>query len=313
MNMPVAVVGGGTFGRGLALAAARVGRRVVLWSRSTRSLGHEHIQCTTDMAAVAQAELIFMAVPSPHVQQVADMVCKHVDGSHLMVHVSRGLVGDELTTVSQVLRSRTPCRRVGVLGGPLVAEALAEGAPSGGIVGTLFPEVADAVIEAIGGPKLRIYTTKDVAGVELGAAFVGLVALALGIAQGQKLGPSTLAMLATRGLAEGARVGERFGAHERTFAGLAGAGDIMAAIAGDRRPEVAFGRALAEGLVAGQAAERAGAYVEGAAIARRISDWAARHDVAVPISTGIARLITGDASGSQVLHELMTRPMGTGE
>lgn len=313
MNMPVAVVGGGTFGRGLALAAARVGRRVVLWSRSARGLGHEHIQCTTDVAAVGQAELIFLAVPSPHVEQVADKLCPHVDGSHLMVHVSRGLVGDELTTVSEVLRSRTPCRRVGVLGGPLVADALAEGAPSGGIVGTLFPEVAEAVTEAIGGDKLRVYTTKDVAGVELSAAFVGLVALGLGVAQAQRLGPSTLAVLATRGLAEGARVGERFGAQERTFAGLAGAGDVMAAIAGDNRPEVAFGRALSDGLGAVKAAERAGAYVEGAAIARRIADWAGRNEVAVPIATAIAKLITGDASGPQVLHELMTRPMGTGE
>ena len=160
----------------------------------------------------------------------------------MMVHVSRGIVGDELTTVCEVLRSRTPVRRVGVLAGPLVADALAEGEPSGGIVGTLFPEVAEAVTEAIGGDRLRVYTTQDVIGVELSAAFVGLVALALGFAAAQKLGPSTLAVLGTRGLAEGARVAERFGASERTFAGLAGAGDVMAAIAGDKRPETAFGR-----------------------------------------------------------------------
>lgn len=313
MNMPVAVVGGGTFGRGLALAAARVGRRVILWSRNTRDMGHDHVQCTTELAQVRQAELLFVAVPSPHVEQVADQLCAHVNGSHLMVHVSRGLVGDELTTVSEVLRSRTPCRRVGVLGGPLVASALAEGEPGGGVIGTLFPEVAEAVTEAIGGPKLRIYKTQDIAGVELGAAFVGLVALALGYAQAQRLGPSTLAVLATRGLAEGTRVGARFGADPKTFAGLAGAGDLMAAIAGDKRPEMAFGKALAEGLVAARAAERAGAYVEGAAIARRIADWAQRNQVAVPISTAIARLMRGDASGTQVLHELMTRPMGTGE
>ena len=195
-----------------------------------------------------QAELVFVAAPSTHMEVVGDALCPHLNGSHMMVHVSRGIVGDELTTVCEVLRSRTPVRRVGVLAGPLVADALAEGAPSGGIVGTLFPEVAEAVTEAIGGERLRIYTTQDVVGVELSAAFVGLVALALGFAQAQKLGPSTLAVLGVRGLAEGARVAERFGASERTFAGLAGAGDVMAAIAGDKRPETAFGRALAQGV-----------------------------------------------------------------
>jgi len=311
--MPVAIVGGGTFGQGLALAAARTGRRVLLWSRTARELGHEHIQCTTDLAQLSQAEIMFVAVPSPHINGVADSLCPHVSGAQMMVHVSRGVVGDELTTVSEVLRRRTPCRRVGVLAGPLVAGALAEGAPSGGVVGTLFPEVADAVIEAIGGPKLRVYTTTDVIGVELGAAFVGLVALALGFAMAQKLGPSTLAVLATRGLAEGARVGSIFGANERTFAGLAGAGDLMAAIAGDQRPEVAFGMALANGMAAEQAAQRAGAYVEGVAIARRIAAWADHHEVDVPISTAIAHLIKGEISGEQVVHELMTRPIGTGE
>lgn len=313
MNMPVAVVGSGTFGRGLALAAARVGRRVILWSRSPREFGEEHIQCTTDMALIGQAGLVFVAVPSSHVEAVADRLCPHITGAHLMVHVSRGLVGDELTTVSEVLRCRTACRRVGVLGGPLVAAALADGAPSGAIIGTLFGEVAEAVTEAIGGPKLRIYTTHDVIGVELGSAFVGLVALALGYAQAQELGPGTLAVLATRGLAEGTRVGARFGAEPRTFAGLAGAGDIMAALAGDQRPELVFGRALGDGMSPESAAADAGAYIEGAAIARRIADWAGRNNVAVPISGAIARLLTGKASGREVLHELMTRPMGGGE
>ena len=313
MNVPVAVVGGGTFGRGLASAAARIGRRVILWSRNTRDLGHEHIQCTTDLAQVAQAELIFVAVPSPHVAAVADKLCAHVTGAQMMVHVSRGLVGDELTTVSDILRSRTPVRRVGVLGGPLVGAALSQGAPSGGIVGTLFPEVAEAVAEAIGGPNLRIYTTSDVVGVELGSAFVGLVALALGFATAQKLGPSGLAVLATRGLAEGARIAVQFGAVERTFAGLAGAGDVMAAIAGDGRPEMAFGRALAEGMAPEEAAAQAGAYVEGVAIARRIAAWADRHNVDVPISTTIARLITGGMPAAEVVAHLMTRPFGLGE
>lgn len=311
MNTPVGIVGGGGFGRGLALAAARVGRRAIVWSRNPKDLGHERIRTTSEMGELTQTELVFVAVPSTHVEAVADAMCPYLDGGHLVVHVSRGVVGDELTTVSEVLRQRTPCRRVGALGGPLVATALAEGHPGGGIVGSLFPEVAEAVTEAISGPTLRIYQTRDAVGVELGSAFSGLVALAVGYAQAMKLGPGTLAVLATRGLAEGTRVGESLGADPRTFAGLSGAGDVLAAVAGDGRPEVEFGRALAEGLALDRAAERAGAYVEGAAIARRITDWAERRRLPVPITTAIGRLFAGKSSAQQVLHDLMTRPLGT--
>src|SRR5690606_27838602 len=106
-------------------------------------------------------------VPSVHVGALAVELGAHLDGSHLLVHVSRGLLGDELETLTHLLRETTPVRRVGALAGPLVAKALIEGQPGGGIVGSLFPEVADAVCDAIAGKRLRIYRTDDVVGVEI--------------------------------------------------------------------------------------------------------------------------------------------------
>ena len=203
--MTVAVVGGGSFGRGLALCVAREGRPVVLWSRQRREIDAAGVRTTTDLSEVADAELVFLAVPSVHVGTLAVELGAHLDGSHLLVHVSRGLIGHELETLTHLLRETTPVRRVGALAGPLVARALIEGHPGGGIVGSLFPEVADAVCDAIAGKHLRIYRTDDVVGVEVASAMVGLMALALGYAQGLGFGPSTLAVLGTRGLAEAAR------------------------------------------------------------------------------------------------------------
>ncbi|HJK95426.1 MAG TPA: NAD(P)-binding domain-containing protein, partial [Polyangiaceae bacterium LLY-WYZ-15_(1-7)] len=139
---PVAVVGGGGFGQGIARAAARQGLEVLLWSRSPRNL--EGVKDTTSFVEVARAGLIFLAVPSPFVEAVAGEMGQQLDGRHYLVHVSRGLVGDALEPISLALRRVTPCRRVGALGGPLVAEALRDGTPSGAVVGTHFPEVADA-------------------------------------------------------------------------------------------------------------------------------------------------------------------------
>jgi glycerol-3-phosphate dehydrogenase (NAD(P)+) len=311
MSPPVAVVGGGSFGRSLAQAACRVGQRVILWSRHEQRIdgGGESLVTTTQLSELRQAELVFFAVPSPYVASLADELGHSLDGSHLLVHVSRGLVGPELATVSEVLGSRTPCRRVGALAGPLVAKNLAGGHPGGAIIGSAFPEVIEAVTDAIGGPRLRVYGTDDVVGVEVASALVGLVALALGYAMGTPLGePGTLAVLATRGLAEATRVGEARGGSPRTFAGLAGAGDLIAAVAGDGRPEVEFGKALAEGLDPHAAAERAGAYIEGAALAANVAAFGRRFGIQTPLSLGIAKLMVGDIDAGQLAEALMARP-----
>lgn len=320
MSPPIAVVGGGSFGRSLARAACRVGQRVILWSRQARQIdlgggGGDSLVTTTRLPDLAQAELVFFAVPSPHVTALADELGHFLDGSHLLVHVSRGLLGPELETVSEVLGSRTPCRRVGALAGPLVAKNLADGHPGGAIIGSAFPEVVEAVTDAIGGSRLRVYGTDDVVGVEVASALVGLVALALGYSMTASLGglpigmePGTLAVLATRGLAEATRVGEARGGSSRTFAGLAGAGDLIAAVAGDGRPEVEFGKALGEGLDLRAAAERAGAYVEGAALAAHVAAFGRRRGIQVPLSLGIAKLMAGEINAEQLAEALMARP-----
>ncbi|MCX4242940.1 NAD(P)H-dependent glycerol-3-phosphate dehydrogenase [Paraliomyxa miuraensis] len=312
MSPPVAVVGGGSFGRSLAQAAARVGQRVLLWSRQPRPMpavaGDGSIHTVSALPELAEAELLLFAVPSPYVAELADELGRSLDGSHLLVHVSRGLLGDDLHTVSEVLSSRTPCRRVGALAGPLVARNLVEGQPGGAIIGSAFPEVVESVSDAIGGPTLRVYGTDDLMGVEIASALVGLVALALGYAQRLGMGPGTLAVLATRGLAEATRVGEMRGGSARTFAGLAGAGDLIAAVAGDGRPEVEFGRALAEGLGLRAAAERAGAYIEGALLAKQVAAFGRRVGVEVPLSGGLARLMAGELSAEQLAEALMARP-----
>ncbi len=147
-SVRVGVLGGGGFGQGLAAAAARARNDVLLWSRSERELPGG-VGSTRDLAALAECDVLFLAVPSGYVEALSTELGTHLDGSHVLVHVSRGLVGAQLGTLSQLLRTTTPCRRVGALAGPLIAEALVSGAPSGAVVGTRFPEVANLVRDAI--------------------------------------------------------------------------------------------------------------------------------------------------------------------
>lgn len=310
MNLRIGVVGAGAFGRGIAQASARHGHEVVLWSRQDRELP-EPIRTSTDIAAMGDCELIFVAVPARHAVNVAEHLGEVVDGRHLIIHVSRGLIGAELKTITQVIRDKTVCRRIGALAGPLAADALAEGRPSGAILGTGFPELTDMAREALGGSELRIYDTPDVVGVELASATVGFLMVVLAYAQEVGAEPSTLAVLATRGMAEVSRVGQTLGAKEATFTGLAGLGDLIAAVAGDQRPEFQLGRALAKGAKLSKARGKVGAHIEGIEVARHLIEHARRLGLDTPISSTFVALSEGRISPDDAIHALMERRVGT--
>ena len=305
----VGVVGGGAFGWGLAHAARRTGREVLLWSRRPQRETLAGVSLVP-LPELAAADLIFFAVPSPVLPELARELGAHLDGAHYLVHVSRGIVGDELMTLSQVLRSVTPCRRVGALAGPLVAGALESGAPGGGVVASRFPEVHAAVREAIGGKQLRMYSSDDVIGAEFASTAVGLLAMAVAYVQGIGLGPATLAMVAARGMAECTRIGVQLGGRAETFAGLAGYGDLVAAVAGDGRPELVVGRELAAGTLLADIRQQGGAHVEGIASARRIAAYARRTGTRAPLVSLCADLFERRIGPAEMVEALMSREVG---
>ena len=309
MSLRIGVVGAGGFGRAIALASARHGHDVVVWSRKERELP-DPIRMSTDIGAIGDSELIFVAVPARHAVSVAEQLGEVVDGRHLMIHVSRGLIGAELKTITQVIRDKTVCRRIGALAGPLAADALAEGRPSGAILGTGFPELTEMARDALGGGELRVYDTLDVVGVELASATVGFLMVVLAYAQEIGAEPSTLAVLATRGMVEVSRVGQTLGAKEATFMGLAGLGDLIAAVAGDQRPEFQLGRALAQGAKLSNARGKVGDYVEGIDVARHLMEHARRLGLDTPISSTFVALSEGSISPDDAIQALMERHVG---
>ena len=302
MSAPVGVVGGGSFGRALATAIRRRGA-AILCSRS----GSDDGRASGDFAELSACELIFIAVPSMHVPTVVERLAAHLDGSHLLVHVSRGLIGDDLLTVTRYLAAHTPARRVGALAGPLNPGVVADNAPGGGIVGSRFPEVADAVRDAIASPALRLYDSTDVVGVEVASAMVGLLAMQAGFCLERTISPSAMAVMMNRGLAESARVGVKLGGQTETFHGIAGAGDLFAAIGGDERAEVRLGRALARSFDLEAAGKEAGAYIEGLSIARRVASYAERVGVSAPIAAITAEVLEGKIEIEPALHHLLER------
>src|SRR5690606_15604492 len=307
MTRAIAVVGGGGFGRALATACTDNGHEVRLWTRK-RAIDVKGVTATTSFAELAEADLLFIAVPSTHIRETAPELGKHLDGSHRLVHVSRGLAGPGLTTLSKLLREVTPARRVGALAGPLVAEELARRADHSAIVGTRFPEIVEAVRAAIGGSHLYVEGTSDIVGVEIASAVVGVISVALGVASGLGIGPGGQAYLASLGMREGARLVESAGGRARTLFGLAGFADLVAVVAGDQRPEWRFGRELAHGETKAAAASLAEAHLESISMARRLHDHAAQRALHAPVCEAMAMTFEGTRAPEAAIRSLLLSP-----
>lgn len=315
----LSVIGGGAWGIALATAAASAGSEVLLYSRRAPEIAAGVVR-TDDLAMIADhARTILLAVPTTHVRELARSLGDHLDGHHVLVHGIRGLVprpsndpsyvGEELATISAVLREETPARRFGALGGPVLTEELAAGAPSVMAVASHYPEVIEEVRRTLGGSNLRVYPSDDLLGLEWAAALVSILAIAQGFARGAGTGAGLIAAFATRGVHECARIGVAAGAVERTFFGLAGFGDLLAAMSQQNRPEIRLGEALARGESLETALSKLGQRVEAVELAPRIAAFAARHCVAAPIVSTVARAIAASHPVDELIAELMTAPM----
>jgi glycerol-3-phosphate dehydrogenase (NAD(P)+) len=277
--------------------------------KAARQPGVEAVDSLSEIGR--RGRLILLAVPSEIVGSLARDLGGHLDGRHLLVHASRGLNPDDLAPISEVLRRETPTRRVGALGGPVQADDLAHGRPSVLVVGSAFPEVNEAVLSAFGGDTVRVYTTSDVHGVELASALMGCLAVGVGYAQRLGLNPGIVATLITRGVEESARIAAAAGANERTLLGLAGYGDLLAAIAQKDRPEVVFGAALAEGKPVDVALQAAKLRVEAATLIPRVAAWADARAIVSPIFQGLSMRMRERIEPAELVERLMRSPRQT--
>lgn len=288
----VGIVGGGPWGIALARAAARAGSDVTLWTRR-ESKESRLIKSTTSYEEIAKSRLLVVAVPSVVAREVARALGDHLDGAHHVVHGIRGLGGDDLGTISDILRQETPVRRLGALGGPVQADELHHGTASALVVGSQFPEVTRAVTEAFSGPWLRVYSTHDLRGLEWASALVGCISVGLGFAQAGGAGPGLIAALISRAVHDAGRIASVAGAEEPTIYGLGGYGDLLASVALANRPEVVVGRALAKGLTVDQAVAEAHLRVEAVELIPRLCVFAKANGVQAPAFEGLARMLEG--------------------
>jgi glycerol-3-phosphate dehydrogenase (NAD(P)+) len=308
----VGIVGAGSFGSALASVLVRAGRRVVLWSRdaavvdairtkraSPRMPGAalpEPLEATADPRRLAaEARFLVLAVTSTDVRERARELGAFLDGSHIVVHAIGAFTPHDTRRVSEVIADGLPTLKLGALAGPALPGDLADGRYSSMVVASVFDEVVREGRRLLNAPPmLRVYGNRDLAGVELASALAGAYTVTLGLADGLGVPPGPRAVLVTRAVAEASRLGEAAGANPRTFAGLAGLGNLLVRGAGDRSDDYVLGRKLADGSIRGEAAR-----TEGARAALASVELASKLKVRVPVLHGLALVLAGKASAAE--------------
>ena len=217
----------------------------------------------------------------------------------------RGRLGHELA------RDVAPRLRTGVLSGPSFAIEVARAQPTALVAASADAALCDDAVRALHGESLRVYTSDDPVGVEVGGAVKNVLAIATGIADGmpgvEGLGLNARAALVTRGLAEMTRLGVALGARAETFMGLSGLGDLVLTATGHLSRNRTVGRLLAQGLPLARILEELGHVAEGVATAPRVLQRARALGVEMPITDAVAAVLDGRVTPSQALEQLMGR------
>jgi glycerol-3-phosphate dehydrogenase (NAD(P)+) len=327
-----AIVGAGSFGTALAVHAARAGFDVCLWARraeaaeelartrrNPRYLGEvelpPNVHPTADLEAVVGADVVVMAAPSHGYREVFRGVLDHWprDRALLLVSSTKGIETETLARMSQV--SAEEAERVGqpigfgVLSGPSFAAELAAGAPTAAVIASADATFARTLQELLSSRTLRLYTSEDVVGVELGGAAKNVIAIASGVVSGLGFGHNTLSALITRGLHEITRLGLAYGGDPRTFSGLAGLGDLVLTCTGGLSRNRSAGLALAKGESLLEREQRTGQVAEGVRTSQAIVALAERKGVEMPICQQMAAVIYHGKSPRHAIEELMVREL----
>ncbi|KQW65426.1 MAG: NAD(P)H-dependent glycerol-3-phosphate dehydrogenase [Methylibium sp.] len=267
------------------------------------------LRLTADLnAAIAHAQvdggLIVIATPMSGLREM--LACCAASGAGLW-WLCKGFEAGTGALGHEVAREVAPAARVGVLSGPSFALEVARGQPSALVAASTDEALRNQAVEAFHSESLRLYTSADPVGVEVGGAVKNVIAIATGIADGMGLGLNARAALVTRGLAEITRLGTALGARVDTFMGLSGLGDLVLTATGDLSRNRQVGLQLAQGRSLPEVLAALGHVAEGVYSAATVLARAQALGVDMPITAAVVAVLDGRLTPAQALERLMRR------
>ena len=323
----IAVLGAGSWGTTLADLLARKGHEVRLWAYEPEvadGINQNHRNdlflpdcpltptlrgCSESRDAVAGAPVVVCAAPSHAARSVLTLVRGQLAKGALLVSVTKGVETGTLEFISQVAAHLLPEHPFVALSGPSFAVEVYQHQPTAVVAASADAGASRRVQELLATGYFRVYSNDDVLGTEIGGALKNVIAIAAGVLEGLGLGNNPRAALITRGLAEMTRLGEALGADPRTFAGLAGMGDLILTTCGALSRNRALGVALAQGeSLAGYVGSHR-TVAEGVNTARAAVALAERAGLELPIATKVNQLLFEGLPPGQAITELMERTL----
>ena len=321
--MKITILGAGSWGTALALSlVAR--HEVVLWGRNqkliadiTQSRQHQSFDLPSQLVLSADLDfalahvfaddsLLIVGTSVAGLRPISQTLSANPIPN--LVWLCKGLEEQTLLlphqVVEQELGKTLPC---GALSGPSFAQEVAKGQPCALTIASHFPDLSQLVVSALHGPTMRVYSSDDVTGVEVGGAVKNILAIAVGIADGMGLGLNARAALITRGLAEITRLGQAMGGQLETFMGLTGMGDLILTCTGDLSRNRRVGLALAQGKPLTQVVQDLGHVAEGVRCAQAVQAISAKLNVDMPISNAVADVLFKGDSPEQMVRNLLAR------
>lgn len=319
------VIGAGSWGTALARVLAKNGHQVTVWSIMEEEIAmlkekREHetklpgvklpesIQFTTDLKeAIENKDMLVLAVPSPYTRSTSRSMAPFVKEGQLIVNVAKGIEDVTYMTLTDIIEEEIPQASVAVLSGPSHAEEVGKDMPTTLVAGAAKKETAEYIQNAFMCDFIRVYTSPDVLGIELGGALKNVVALAAGIADGLGCGDNTKAALITRGIAEIARLGVAMGGKLESFTGLTGIGDLIVTCSSMHSRNRRAGMLIGQGYTMEAAMDEVKMVVEGVYSAKAAAGLSKKYDISMPIVQEVNDILFGGKPASEAVTDLMFR------
>lgn len=319
----IAVIGSGSWGMALATHLARCGNNVKVWSfldeerdlinneRKCKFLPNveipDNIICSTNFEEVIKdTEFILHVTPSKFTRDIFKQYKQFV-GNKPVIICSKGFEKETLKTLDEVIKEEMPEVRLGVLSGPSHAEEVSVAVPTVLVIASKDEEILEMIQKTFMCPEMRIYTSSDVKGVELGGALKNIIAFCAGVASGIGLGDNTFAALVTRGLGELTRLGVALGGEKDTFYGLSGLGDLIVTCLSEHSRNRKAGKLIGQGKTLEEAKKEVGMVIESIDNIEVAYELGRKNNVYMPIVEMVYKVIYEQLEPQEAVKNLMTR------
>ena len=319
----IAIIGSGSWGVALAIYLAKQGKKVKIWSFAKEEadlINNEHkckflpnitlpegIECTLSYEeAIKDSEIILHVTPSKFTRSIVKEYKKFVTNQPIII-CSKGFEKDSLKTLDEVIEEEMPEAKIGVLSGPSHAEEVSIGVPTVLVVASKNEDVLEMVQKDFMSKDLRIYTSKDVKGVELGGALKNIIAFCAGTAAGIGLGDNSFAALITRGLTEISRLGIALGGEKDTFYGLSGLGDLIVTCLSEHSRNRKAGKLIGQGKTLEETKKEVGMTIESIDNIEVAYELAKINNIEMPIVQMVYDVLYNKLDPKKAVEILMTR------